>query len=136
MIDIALRALLLTHTPLTTVVGAQGVFLQHAAQGAPLPYVLLLEQDSEEFNSLDAPSGSFRSVEFEIDSKGRTAAEASTLAETLRLFLKDYRGVAGTQVIDAIYMQERFADVERPFQGSDQKTHVVTLRLLVQYHPA
>lgn len=131
-----LRTLLLSQSSITSIVGTSGVFVTDAKQGAPLPYAVISQTDSDEFNTLDAPSGSFRSLEIEIESKGRTAEEADRLSETIRGFLKDYSGAAGTQVIDAVIVEGQFESKERPVNGSDQKTFVVTLELTVQYHPS
>lgn len=132
----SLRTLLLTHAPLTAIVGADGVFVGDAAQGKRLPYVVFWQTSSDENNTLDGPSGSFRTLEFEIDAKGRNAGEANDIAETVREFLKDYAGAAGSQVIDAVIVDDEYDSVERPVAGSDQKTFVVTLDVTIQYHPS
>lgn len=131
-----LRTLLLSESTITDVVGASGVYVGSARQAASLPYVLITQTDSDEYNTLDAPSGSFRSLEFEIDAKGRTAEEANRLSETVREFLKDYDGPAGTQTIDAVIIEGQFESKERSVNGSDQNTFVVTLELTIQFHPA
>lgn len=130
-----LRTLLLSHEPLTDLVGESGVFVQHARQGAPLPYVVIEQTGADEHNTLDGPSGSFRAMEYEISAKGRTALEAEHISETVRELLKDYTGAAGNQVIDAVVIDDEFDDIERPVNGSDQKTYVVVLQLTLQYHP-
>lgn len=130
-----LRTLLLAQSTITTFVGTQGVYLQSASQGAGLPYIVISGQGSEEFNTLDAPSGSFRSLELDLECKGRTAHEAERIGETVRRFVKDYSGSAGTQVIDAVIVDDLYDRVEKPVNGSDEKTFVVVLELTLQYHP-
>ena len=131
-----LRSLLLSWSQVTDVVGARGVFIGDAEQGQSLPYVIISQDDSDEFNTLDGPSGAFRMLDFEIDCKGRNAGEANQLAETVRDLLKDYTGPAGNQVIDAVIVDGEYDSRERPVDGSDRKTFVVTLELSIQYHPA
>lgn len=130
-----LRTLLLAQSAITDIVGAAGVHVGNAAQGQPLPYVAIQQDGSDEFNSL-TETGRFRAVDFELDCKGRNGGEAAALAETLREFIQDYAGPAGGQVIDAVILDEEFDSVEKPVNGSDQKTFVVTLALTIQYHPA
>jgi len=131
-----LRSLLLSQSSVTAIVGAAGAYVQHAAQGVSLPYVVIHQEQADNNNTLDSTSGSFRALDFEIDCKGRTAAESESLRETVHDLLKDYAGAAGAQLIDAVIVNDEFDSVEKPFDGSDNKTFVVTLDITIQYHPA
>lgn len=57
------------------------------------------------------------------------------MSETIREFLKDYSGPAGDETIDAVIVDDEFDDFEKPIDGSDRKTYVTTLELMIQYHP-
>ena len=129
-----LRTLLLSQSSVTDIVGASGVFIRHAPQGQALPYVVINQEGSDEFNTL-TETGRFRAVDYEFDCKGRTGEQAAQIAETVRDFIQDYSGPAGDQTIDAVILDEEFDSVEKPIDGSDKKTFVVTLAMTIQYQP-
>lgn len=130
-----LRTLLLAQSSITAIVGATGVYVTRARQGAPLPHVVIEQMAEDNYPTL-TETGRFRAVDFDLHCKAGTAEQADALAETVQTFIQDYAGAAGSQTIDAVILDDRFDAPEKPVDGSDRTTHVVTLSLTVQYHPS
>ena len=137
----ALVALLKTQVSITATVGQRiyaGFMPQKAVSHTNdddrdgLPCILITELSSEENVAFDS-TGALRFVNVDIDCKAKSRPVARTLAKTVRRFIDDYTGTAGSETIRAVLMEASRMDYEQPFDGSDNGIHVVTMNLTVQY---
>ena len=129
-----LRSLLLNESTISAFVGTR-VFVGNRPQGLGLPCIVLTQMGSEENKSLSG-TGALRFVEFDIDCKSATSAEAETLGNAVRTFLDDYTGAAGSETILAVLMNDESTDVEPPSDKSDVPIHTTLLDVTIQYEPA
>jgi len=127
-----LVALLRAEATVTTIVGTTGVYVAKAPQTAKLPFVVIDQNDTEEFKSLDG-TGALRRMGFAIDCIASTSLAAETLGNAVRKYLDDFTGAAGTFTIDAVLMNGEHGGYDPPNDGSDGGFHIITLDLDVFY---
>ena len=129
-----LVALLAGESTISAVVGTR-VFVSRAPQTASLPYILITQMSSDEYNTMDGTTG-LRSVDFDIDCKSDRSVEADTLGTIVRDFIKDYTGAAGSQTVGAVHLNSESTEYETPTDGSDSGIHLTLLDISIQYTPA
>jgi len=115
-----------------TAIVAQRVYVTKAPQTAKLPFVVIDQNDTEEFNSIDG-TGKLRRMGFVVDCIASTSVEAETLGNAVREYLDDFTGVAGTFTVDAVMMNGEHGGYDPPNDGSDGGFHIITLDLDVFY---
>lgn len=111
------------------------VYVNKAPQKAALPHIIITQLSSNEMNAFDGTS-ELRSINYDIDCKADRSVEAATLADTVRVFLDDYTGTAGSETIGAVLMNDESDSYEPPADASDVGIYVVTLDVDVMYNPA
>jgi hypothetical protein len=126
-----LISLLTGESTISAIVGSR-VYMGNAPQSAKLPYIVLTQNGSQENIALDG-TGALRFVDFDIDCKSETSAQAETLGKTVRQYLDDYTGTAGTETIAAVLMNSENTDVEPPSDKSDIPIHTNLLDVTIQY---
>lgn len=129
-----LVSLLANEASINSIVASR-VYVGNAPQNATFPYVLLTQMDSNEMNSLDATTSTLRAVTFDIDCKAHTSIAAANLGDTIRAFLDDYTGTAGSETIRAVVLNSENDSYEPPADGSAVGVYVVTLDVDVFYNP-
>lgn len=129
-----LVAKIVSDATISALIGAR-CYVNKAPQKAPLPYVILTQLDSEEFQSLDATTSNLRSLTIDIDCKGRTFTECETLTNAVKALLKDFSGTAGSYTIGASFFNSEVHDYEPAADGGDAGIFVVTLDFDFQYNP-
>lgn len=132
--EAGLVALFTSEATITNVVGSS-IYVSNIPQKATYPLLLITQMGSEEYNALDG-TGALRRVTFDIDCKADTSLGATSLANIVRDFIKDYSGVAGIQTIDAVHLNSETASVEAMTDGSDVHRYVKTLDVDIHYTPA
>ena len=95
---------------------ATRIYVSKAPQKAAKPYVVIDQQDTDEFNSLDG-TGALRRMGFAIVCVAATSVQAETLANAVRVFLDDYTGTAGTFTISAVMLNGEFGAYDPPQDG-------------------
>ena len=129
-----LVSLLAGESTISAIVGSR-VYVSRAPQTAALPYIIITQISTDEFNTIDGTSG-LRSVDFDIDCKSQRSVEAMTLGDAVRDFVKDYTGTAGSQTIKAVELNSETTDYEPPTDGSDSGIHTTLLDVSIQYAPS
>lgn len=132
--EAGLISLLSGESTISALVGAR-VYVNKAPQAAALPYIVVTQMTTDEYNAIDGTTG-LRSVSFDIDCKADRSVEATSLADAVRVFVRDYTGAAGSETIDAVMLDGETADFEPPTDGSDTGIHTKTLDISIQYTPA
>ena len=127
-----LVALLKAEATVTAIVGSAGVYITKAPQGTKLPFVVIDQSDTEEFNSLDG-TGRLRRMGFALDCIASTSVGAETLADAVREYIDDYTGTAGTFTIKAVILNGEAQGYDPPNDGSDVGWHIITLDLDIFY---
>ena len=127
-----LISLLRGEATVTAIVGAAGVYVTKAPQTAKLPFVIIDQNDTDEFVSMDG-TGALRRMGFVIDCIASTSLGAETLGDAVRTFLNDFTGTAGTFTVDAVMMNGEHGGYDPPNDGSDGGFHIITLDLDVFY---
>jgi hypothetical protein len=108
------------------------VYITKAPQTATMPYIVIELTDTEEFGSLDG-TGALRRVTFAIDCHSELSTEAETIGKSVRDFIDDYTGTAGSFTIDAVNLGQEISDYQPPKDASDKGTHTVTLLVDIFY---
>lgn len=129
-----LVSLLTGESTISSIVGSR-VYVSKAPQSAALPYIIITQMSSNENPMIDG-TGPLRFVEFDIDCKADRALESDTLGKAVRVFLDDYTGMAGSESIGAVIMNDETTDYEPPSDGSDTGIYTTTLDVTIQYTPA
>lgn len=127
-----LVALLKAEATVTAIVGTAGVYIAKAPQGTRLPFIVIDQQDTEEFLSLDG-TGKLRRMGFTIDCIAATSVAAETLANAVREFIDDYTGAAGTFTVKAVILNGESQSYDPPNDGSDVGWHLITLDVDIFY---
>ena len=130
-----LVALLRAQSSISAIVGTSGVYITKAPQTAKLPFVVIDQSDTDEFNSLDG-TGRLRRMGFTIDSIASTSLGAQTLNDVIREFIDDYTGAAGSLSIQAVIVNGEHGGYDPPNDGSDGGFHMVSLDVDIFYQRA
>lgn len=136
MIDEGLRTLLLAQAGITALAPAQtvglvsipAVFVDAAVQGVLPPYVLITITGGDPLVTLDSTyHETLRQYEIDIDSFSYDKTAANTLNKTIRQFLDDYTGAAGSNdTIKSVYFDSEVGGFDFPNEGDDKKAFFVT----------
>tara|TARA_R110002110_G_scaffold238091_1_gene453849 strand:+ start:547 stop:933 length:387 start_codon:yes stop_codon:yes gene_type:complete len=126
-------SLLAGESTISAVVGSR-VYVSRAPQTAALPYILITQLDSDEYNTLDGTTG-LRVLNFDIDCKSNRSVQAMSLGTIVRDFIKDYTGTAGLQTVKAVQLNSESTEYESPTDGSDSGIHITLLDVSIQYSP-
>lgn len=129
----ALIALLNGESTVTNVVGSR-IYFGNAPPDATFPHIVVSQESSDEMTMLDGTPG-LRSVRFDISSKSERGVQCETLGDAVRKFLDDYTGTAGSETIDAVYVEDESTNVEPPRSGEREPIYVTTLDVVIQYTP-
>lgn len=133
MINI-LRELLMAQSSIAALIAGRA-FVGVAPASAALQRIVLHQMSSDEQNDLEN-SGDARLIEIDIDCEGATAQDAYTLANAVRLCLKDFRGAAGSLTIDACVVDDEHEKrVEKTTQPNQTRQYAVTVPVSVFYRP-
>lgn len=134
-IDADLRTLLLAQAQIAAL-ATGGIWVDEAEQGAALPYVVIVETDTEGNTSLDGSTDNLQFVTYDIDCYAQTANKAIQLRDAIRSFIKDYSGATGgTQTIAAVLVNGSASDRIPASDGKGQGTFIRTLDVDIQYNP-
>lgn len=126
-----LVALLRAEATISAIVSTR-VYISKAPQKAALPYIVIDQQDTDEFNSLDA-TGALRRMGFVIVCVSAISVQAESLGNAVRVFIDDYAGTAGTFTIAAVMLNGEIGSYEPPADGSDGGYHLVSLDVDIFY---
>lgn len=129
-----LVSLLNGESTVTDIVSSR-IYVGNAPQDAAFPHIVITQMSSDEMTMLDSTPG-LRNVRFDIDSKSERGVQCETLGNAVRVFLDDYTGTAGSQTIDAVYVNDESTNVEPPRSGEGTPIYVTTLDVNIQYTPA
>ena len=127
-----LVSLLRGEATVTAIVGSTGVYVTKAPQTAKLPFVVIDQNDTDEFNSMDG-TGALRRMGFSIDCIASTSLGSETLCNAVREYIDDYTGAAGSFTIDAVILNGEHGGYDPPNDGSDAGFHITTLDIDVFY---
>lgn len=129
-----LVSLLANESTISALVGSR-IYVDNAPQKAALPHIVITQMNTDELKSLDGSSET-RRITFDIDCKADRSLDAYTLGNTVRTFIDDYTGTAGSQTIDGVLMNDESGSIEPPHDNSDKPRYVVTLDVDIFYKPA
>ena len=79
---------LLRAEPTISAIVSTRVYISKAPQKAVLPYIVIDQQDTDEFNSLDA-TGALRRMGFVIVCVSAISIQAESLGNAVRVFIDD-----------------------------------------------
>lgn len=125
---------LLTAVPAISAITTR-IYVSNAPQKAALPYIVLTQDSSEDFKSLDGSTGQLRALDFSIDCFSLTSIGAQSLADAVRDYLKDYSGAAGSETIGAVLLTDETDGIQAATDGSDRHTYFVTLSFTIMFNP-
>lgn len=100
----------------------------------PLIIVTLLNSDF--YNTIEATGGVATGIRLgvlDIDCKGWTNAEASTVEAAVAAYFDDFSGTAGSSTIESVHLTDSGGDVETPEHGEGVPVFVKTLEAEVIY---
>lgn len=109
----------------------QRIFAVEVAQEAALPFVVVLQTNTEHNNSLDGAGGTeFAGIE--IVAKSNSPSEAKSIGKAVKAFIRNYSGPMGTITCKAVLLEDEFPGSEKPTaNGAVRYTYTVAIE--VQY---
>ena len=129
-----LVSLLSAESSISSLVGGR-IFVSSVPDSAVLPNILILQEGTDELATLDATGGGLRIVEFAIECRADRGVTADALASAVRVYLDDFSGSAGSDVVQSLSLEGESLSYTPPTDASDVGIYSQTTSISVFYAP-
>ena len=131
-VETDLRTYLLSQSPVTTLVGAAGVYCGNIEDDAADPVVCIKRVSGGRQHTLTAGAG-FASPRIQLDVYSQSYVDAKAVAEAVRGEMQGFKGTWGSTTVSSVVFENEVDLYEEPDDGTDLGWHHIALDYFVRY---
>ena len=123
---------MLARSDVATLVSTR-IFCDEAGQDCQLPYIVILQQDLDFYDTIENTHGMVQSA-IEITCHAAKSISVDDLTKKVHNYIRDVTGTAGTSSIKAINTDSINYSNDQPQDNSQVYTHMKTINLSILHN--